>query len=405
MLEHRTSANRGIGWALVGVLAMAASVAGQTPTASQAREAIEAAQAEPGEEGLGRLTLPQLMEHFGVPGVSVAVIHDFEIHWASGFGIADVETGHPVDPETMFQAASISKPVAAMATVRAVQDGLFGLDDDINTILRSWELDGAGFTDARPVTPRGLTSHTSGLGDGFGFPGYDPGIVLPTTVQILEGHERSNVGEVFMEREPLTFFEYSGGGVTVMELALSEARDMPFEALMQRDVLGPIGMTRSSFEQPISAADDRNAARAHDGEGRSRGPKWHVYPEMAAAGLWTTPSDLARFAIDVQLTVRGDEGAVLERQMVDEMLRPVGVGPYAVGFSISRLGEGWYFGHGGSNWGFRAQLLAHTAKGYGFAIMTNADRGSALIAELSRRIQRAYDWDSVAEGVRRGYRR
>ena len=113
----------------------------------------------------------------------------------------------------------------------------------------------------------------------------------------------------------------------------------------------------------------------------------------------------SRFAIDVQLTVRGDGGAVLERQMVDEMLRPVGVGPYAVGFSISRLGEGWYFGHGGSNWGFRAQLLAHTAKGYGFAIMTNADRGSALIAELSRRIQRAYEWDSVAEAVRRGYRR
>ena len=405
MFEDWTAAMRGAPLALLGVLAAAGAVAGQTPSPTQAQASIEAAQEEPGEEGLGELTMSELMEHFDVPGVSVAVIHDFEIHWARGYGIADADTGHPVDSETMFQAASISKPVAAMATVRAVQDGLFGLDDDINTILRSWELDGAGFTDVRPVTPRGLTSHTSGLGDGFGFPGYDPGTVLPTTVQILDGHERSNVGEVFMEREPLTFYEYSGGGVTVMELALSDARDMPFEALMQRDVLGPIGMTRSSYEQPISAANDRNAARAHDAEGRSRGPKWHVYPELAAAGLWTTPSDLARFAIDVQLTVRGDGGAVLERQMVDEMLRPVGVGPYAVGFSISRLGEGWYFGHGGSNWGFRAQLLAHTAKGYGFAIMTNADRGSALIAELSRRIQRAYEWDSVAEAVRRGYRR
>ena len=396
---------RGVSLAVLGMLAGVVGVCGQAPSASQARMAIESAQPEPGEEGLGSLTMSELMVRFGVPGVSVAVIHDFDIHWSTGYGAADIETGRRVDSETMFQAASISKPVAAMATVRAVQDGLFGLDDDINDILRSWTLAGEGFTTTRRVTPRGLTSHTSGLGDGFGFPGYAPDAELPTTVQILEGHDRSNVGDVFMEREPLTFYEYSGGGVTVMELALADAREMPFDELMQTYVLGPIGMTRSSYEQPISTANDRNAARAHDREGQSMGPKWHVYPEMAAAGLWTTPSDLARFAIDIQKTVQGDGGAVLERQMVDEMLRPVGVGPYAVGFSIGPLGQGWYFGHGGSNWGFRAQLLAHTAKGYGFAIMTNADQGSALIAELSRRIQRVYGWDSVAEGVRRGYRR
>ena len=345
------------------------------------------------------------MERFEVPGVSVAVIDNFDIHWAKGYGISDIETGMIVDTMTMFQAASISKPVAAMATVRAAQDGLFSLDDDINDILRSWSLDGGGFTDERPVTPRGLTSHTSGLGDGFGFPGYAPGVPLPTTVQILEGHELSNVGPVFMEREPLVFYEYSGGGVTLMELALSEARGMPFEELMSTYVLDPIGMSRSSYEQPISVENDRGAARAHDAEGQTKGAKWHVYPELAAAGLWTTPSDLARFAIDVQKTVRGGEGAVLDRSLVGEMLRPVGVGPYAVGFSISQIGEGWYFGHGGSNWGFRARLLAHTAKGYGFVIMTNADSGSGLIAEISRRIQNAYSWDSVAQGVTRGYSR
>ena len=403
-MVDRSPAARRLAMGVLMVLLAAPPAAAQL-SPSGARAAIEGVQPEPGEDGLGSLTMSELMERFGVPGVSVAIIRDFEIHWARGYGVADVETGQAVDTETMFQAASISKPVAAMATVRAVQDGLFGLDDDINDILVSWRLDGAGFTDTRPVTPRGLTSHTSGLGDGFGFPGYDPDVHLPTTVQILDGHDLSNVGEVFMEREPLTFYEYSGGGVTVMELALSDVRRMPFDELMRRYVLDPIGMSRSSYQQPISAANDRNAARAHDRDGRSRGPKWHVYPEMAAAGLWTTPSDLARFAIDVQRTARGEGGAVLNRQMVGEMLRPVGVGPYAVGFSISQRGQGWYFGHGGSNWGFRAQLLAHTAKGYGFAIMTNADQGSALIAELSRRIQRVYEWDSVAEGVRRGYRR
>ena len=374
-------------------------------SAVSAQAAIELAQTQPGEDGLGTSTVAELMEEFGVPGVSVAVIQDFKIHWAKAYGVADVETGQLVDIETMFQAASISKPVAAMGVLRAVQDGLFSLDDDINDILDSWTLDGREFTRNRPVTPRTLTSHTSGLGDGFGFPGYDPEQPLPTTVQILEGHELSNVGSVFMEREPLTFFEYSGGGVTVMELALSDVRRRPFVDVLQEGVLAPIGMTRSSYAQPISPEHNQNAARAHDNNGESRGPKWHVYPEHAAAGLWTTPTDLARLIIEVQRSASGESNRVLSQSMIQEMLNPVGVGPFAVGFTVSKIGEGWYFSHGGSNWGFRALMLAHKVKGYGLVVMTNADQGSTVINEISRRIQYTYNWDSVASAVERGYRR
>ena len=374
-------------------------------SALSAQAAIELAQTQPGEDGLGTSTVAELMEEFGVPGVSVAVIQDFKIHWAKAYGVADVETGQLVDIETMFQAASISKPVAAMGVLRAVQDGLFSLDDDINDILDSWTLDGREFTRNRPVTPRTLTSHTSGLGDGFGFPGYDPEQPLPTTVQILEGHELSNVGSVFMEREPLTFYEYSGGGVTVMELALSDVRRRPFVDVLQEGVLAPIGMTRSSYAQPISPEHNQNAARAHDNNGESRGPKWHVYPEHAAAGLWTTPTDLARLIIEVQRSASGESNRVLSQSMIQEMLNPVGVGPFAVGFTVSKIGEGWYFSHGGSNWGFRALMLAHKVKGYGLVVMTNADQGSTVINEISRRIQYTYNWDSVASAVARGYRR
>ena len=374
-------------------------------SALSAQAAIELAQTQPGEDGLGTSTVAELMEEFGVPGVSVAVIQDFKIHWAKAYGVADVETGQLVDIETMFQAASISKPVAAMGVLRAVQDGLFSLDDDINDILDSWTLDGREFTRNRPVTPRTLTSHTSGLGDGFGFPGYDPKQPLPTTIQILEGHGLSNVGSVFMEREPLTFYEYSGGGVTVMELALSDVRRRPFVDVLQEGVLAPIGMTRSSYAQPISPEHNQNAARAHDNNGESRGPKWHVYPEHAAAGLWTTPTDLARLIIEVQRSARGESNRVLSQSMIQEMLNPVGVGPFAVGFTVSKIGEGWYFSHGGSNWGFRALMLAHKVKGYGLVVMTNADQGSTVINEISRRIQYTYNWDSVASAVARGYRR
>ena len=374
-------------------------------SAVSAQAAIEQAQTQPGEDRLGTSTVAELMEEFGVPGDSVAVIQDFKIHWAKAYGVADVETGQLVDIETMFQAASISKPVAAMGVLRAVQDGLFSLDDDINDILDSWTLDGREFTRNRPVTPRTLTSHTSGLGDGFGFPGYDPEQPLPTTVQILEGHELSNVGSVFMEREPMTFYEYSGGGVTVMELALSDVRRRPFVDVLQEGVLAPIGMTRSSYAQPISPEHNQNAARAHDNNGDSRGPKWHVYPEHAAAGLWTTPTDLARLIIEVQRSARGESNRVLSQSMIQEMLNPVGVGPFAVGFTVSKIGEGWYFSHGGSNWGFRALMLAHKVKGYGLVVMTNADQGSTVINEIGRRIQHTYNWDSVASAVERGYRR
>ena len=395
---------------LITGLGMSLLLCLETPLEAQisavsAQAAIELAQTQPGEDGLGTSTVAELMEEFGVPGVSVAVIQDFKIHWAKAYGVADVETGQLVDIETMFQAASISKPVAAMGVLRAVQDGLFSLDDDINDILDSWTLDGREFTRNRPVTPRTLTSHTSGLGDGFGFPGYDPEQPLPTTVQILEGHELSNVGSVFMEREPLTFYEYSGGGVTVMELALSDVRRRPFVDVLQEGVLAPIGMTRSSYAQPISPEHNQNAARAHDNNGESRGPKWHVYPEHAAAGLWTTPTDLARLIIEVQRSASGESNRVLSQSMIQEMLNPVGVGPFAVGFTVSKVGEGWYFSHGGSNWGFRALMLAHKVKGYGLVVMTNADQGSTVINEISRRIQYTYNWDSVASAVERGYRR
>ena len=383
--------------------AIAGTAAAQQRTAEEYMAIIESAQAEPGPNGLGSLSLNELMSRFNVPGVSIAVIRDFDIHWAKGYGVADVVSGARVDTETMFEAGSISKPVAAMGVLKAVQDGVFSLDDDINGILTSWRLDTGEFARDRPVTPRTLTSHTSGLGDGFGFPGYDPAGPIPTVIQIFEGEPPSNTRRLFMERSPMSLEEYSGGAVTLMQQALADARGKPFEEILRDDVLRPIGMTNSTYEQPLPPARDRQAARAHGPQGEARGAKWHVYPEMAAAGLWTTASDLARFAIEVQKSALGKSNKVLSRTTVQEMLTPVGVGDFAIGFNIQKLGQGWYFGHGGSDWGFQADLIAHKVHGYGLAIMTNSDRGGAVMQEVRRRVERAYEWDSVAEPAPRGY--
>src|SRR5262245_23167475 len=351
-----------------------------------------------------RSVVEQLMKQFNVPGVSIAVISDFKIVATYVYGVADVDSRTPVTVETMFQAASISKPVAAMASLKAVQDGRFSLDQDVNTILQSWKVPDGPFTKERRVTPRTLMSHTSGTGDGFGFPGYAPQAPLPAIPQILDGVQPpSNVRPVRLERAPLTGYEYSGSAVMIQQLALMDAVGKPFAEVAREWVLDPIGMTNSTFEQPLPRSREKQAARAHNRTGARMGDPWHVYPEQAAAGLWTTPTDLARFAIEVQLSLPGRSNRVLSQMTVREMVTPVGVGPFAVGFQISKEGEGWYFMHAGGNWGFRCDLMAHRVNGYGAVIMTNSDSGGDLIQRLRRLIQQEYKWDAVDSPIQRRY--
>lgn len=376
----------------IGLVGAAAAVVAlrQAPAQTQGKVSDQAA-------------VEALMKQFNVPGVSIAIIKDFKIIATYAYGVADAESGAKVTPDTMFQAASISKPVAAMVSLKAVQNGLFTLDQDVNTILKSWKMPESAFTNERPVTPRSLMSHTSGTGDGFGFPGYAPGAPLPTVPQILDGLAPSNVRKVRLERPPLKGFKYSGGAVLIEQLALSDAVGKPFDEIAREWVLNPIGMTNSTYEQPLPAAREKHAARAHNRTGARMGDPWHIYPERAAAGLWTTPTDLARFAIEVQLAVLGKSARVLAQTTALEMITPVGVGPYAVGFTIQKDGEGWYFSHGGSNWGFQCGLTAHRLHGYGAAIMTNSDSGGALIRELTKLIQQEYAWDAVDQPIPRTY--
>ncbi len=361
---------------------------------------IEGPQSPNGQRFDG-LTLAQVMEKVEVPGVSVAVIKDFQVHWAKGYGTADVTAGTPVTVDTLFQAASISKPVAAMAVLRLVQDGKLSLDVDVNSLLKSWTLPASEHTRDRPVTLRALLSHTSGLGDGFGFPGYRPGDPVPSVVQILNGEKPSNTGKVLMERPPFTAMKYSGGGVTLVQLVVTDTTGRQFPELVKSLVLDPIGMSNSGYDQPLPPDRDRLAARAHSRQGTAMDVKWHVYPELEAAGLWTTPGDLARLAIELQKALMGKSTRVLNETTARQMVTPVGIGDYAVGFSIRKIGEGWYFSHGGSNWGFQCELIAHRLKGYGVAIMTNADSGGVVVNEIRNRVAAAYGWDSLDKPVPR----
>lgn len=387
MISRKISSVLLILFALLGASARAEPVSDQIAR-------IEGPQS-PNRQGTDPLTIQQILDLFMVPGISIAVIHDFKVEWTKSYGVADVETGAPITADTLFQAASMSKPVAAMASLKATQLRKFGLDQDVNMILKSWRLPDNEFSGGLAVTPRMLMSHTSGTGDGFGFPGYEPGVPLPTQQQILDGNKPSVLGAVKVVRPPLTASQYSGGAVQIQQLALTDTVGLPFAKIMHDWVLAPIGMTHSSFEQPLPLAMQPNTARAHGVDGKSMGPRWYVYPEQAAAGLWTTAADYARFMVDVQKTLAGRTATVLNRATMQNMVTPVGVGPYAVGFEIVQEGQGWYFKHSGSNWGFRSYAIGHVAKGYGVVIMTNGENGSAVASEIMDRVAVAYGWDML----------
>lgn len=331
-----------------------------------------------------RWTLEERMAHHHVPGVSIAVIEGGRIAWARGFGVKTAGSADPKDavtPDTLFQAGSVSKPVTATAMLRLVERGTLELDTDVNRYLTTWKVPESEHTAKEKVTLRRLASHTAGL-TVFGFPGYERNQPLPTLVQILNGTAPADTEPVRVDAIPGSISRYSSGGTLVMQLLMTDVTGKPFPALMEELVFGPAGMTHSTFEQPLPAARAGEAARAHLGEGETIPGGWHVYPQMAPAGLWTTASDLARWAIAIADARAGRPKALLSQATAEQMLTPVKAS-YGLGPVISGSGRSLEFGHGGSTVGFNCTLTMYPEIGVGAVVMTNNEEGGqALLGEI-----------------------
>jgi len=345
-----------------------------------------------------RWTLAERMAQHKVPGVSIAVIEGGRIAWARGFGVKEAGKPDSVTPTTLFQAASISKPVAATAMLRLVERGTLNLDTNVNHYLKSWKVPDNKFTTTEKVTLRRIVSHTAGL-TVHGFPGYATTDPIPTVVQVLDGVKPANTDPVRVDTTPGAIERYSGGGTTIMQQLLVDVTGKPFPALMQELVLGPAGMTSSTYEQPIPAARAPEAAHAHTQDGKPIPGGWHVYPEMAPAGLWTTPTDLSKWALAITAARAGRSTTLLSQGMTQQMLtaqkNEVGLGPFVGG-----TGRNFHFGHGGANEGFHSQLVMYPELGVGAAVMTNGDGGPMLIPEVLRALAAEYGWpDYGAERV------
>ena len=335
-----------------------------------------------------RYSLMDRMEHFNVPGVSIAVVRNGKLEWARAYGTANTESGQAVDTATLFQAGSISKPVAALAALQLWEQGKVDLDTDVTAYLQSWKLPDTVYSDSAKVTLRMLLTHTGGT-TVHGFPGYAQSEEFPSDIEVLDG--LGNTDPIRVDTIPGTRWRYSGGGYTIMERVVEDVNGETFEAYMARHILPQLGMVHSTYQQPLQAPYTANASAAYDGDGELYEGYWHNYPEQAAAGLWTTPADLAAYCIAVQEILAGKRGGPVSEATVAAMLtkhqNDWGLGP-----ALRREGDSLLFGHGGKNAGFTNNMIAAARQGFAIIVMTSADQGGALMSEVIRGASEHYKW-------------
>jgi CubicO group peptidase (beta-lactamase class C family) len=331
------------------------------------------------------------MKKYGVNGVSIAVIHNYKIEWARGYGMADVGEKRPVTEKTLFQAASISKSLNSLGVLKLVESGKINCDSDINKYLKSWKLPYDDKSKGKIITVKELPSHTAGLSV-HGFPGYERGKKIPTLTEVLNGEKPANTAAIRSIEEPGKHVIYSGGGTTILQLMVIDQTGIPYNIYMQKEVLDPLGMTSSCYCQPPDGIKADLLATGYKADGKEVIGKYHIYPEMAAAGLWTNPTDLCKYVIETQLAWKGLSHKVLSPEMTRFRLTPLAEDAALGVFVNSRVtGSYKYFNHNGGNEGFLSTYYGCRDSGDGVAVMINSEDWS-IIDEIVNSVAIIYGW-------------
>ncbi|GAB6059143.1 serine hydrolase [Desulfonatronum parangueonense] len=341
------------------------------------------------------LHLEDRMRHFRVPGVGIAVVNNGVVEWAKGYGVLEAGGSRAVNWHTVFQACSISKPVAVTGIMLLAQSRTLDITRNVNDYLTSWILPDTVHTIREKATVERLMSHTGGTSVG-GFDGYAPGEALPTILQILQGISPSNSQPVEVVYVPGTKGSYSGGGMEVLHLMTQEVTGMPLREYMQRHLFTPLGMSRSDFAQPLEGPLATNAAKGHDGDGSVVPGGWNTYPELVAAGLWTTPSDLGLLLVEMINAARG-HGIALEQKTAMNILTLRPNSEFGLGFKVETRADDLVFKHTGGNRGYRTYFMGWRDRGQGVVVMTNGESGTSLVFEIVRSVARAYGWPDIEE--------
>jgi CubicO group peptidase (beta-lactamase class C family) len=340
--------------------------------------------ARPGAGTTHQLELDEALRTLNIPSVSIALIDRGALAFARAYGDG-------ASPRTLYQAASLSKLVSAVAALRLVQQGRLDLDRDVNEALLSWHLPVSDLTSGHPVTARGLLSMTGGIGVP-GYLGYEPGAPLPNLVQILDGRPPANSPPVQVESVPGSRYAYSGGGYEILQALLQDVTHQSFEGALQDLVLRPAGMADSLFAQPLPGVLAVRAATGHRADGAELPGGWRVVPELAAGGLWSTPTDLAKLLIEIARAYQEEANRLLAPSLAKAMLTPQNGGPYGLGGAIGGSGRSLVLMKRGQNIGYQAYMLVFPATGQGLVVMTGSDNGTTLATALIRRAAAAYGW-------------
>jgi CubicO group peptidase (beta-lactamase class C family) len=339
--------------------------------------------------------LAELADEHRVPAVSLAVFDEADGLATVAVGQCRAGDGPPTTPATVFQAASISKTLAAVTVLAVAQTGAVDLDADVRQYLRTWTLPPDRFG-GRAVTLRRLLGMTAGIGVP-GFPGYEPGTPLPTLADILAGRPPANTPPVTIVQAPGRGYLYSGGGYQVVEAVLADATGIPYARLAPGFVFGPAGLGQSSLDQPLDLSREPSLASGHLADGIAMEPGARVMPELAAAGLWSTPADLARLAIAIAASGRGGGRTMLKPEFAREMTTAVDGTAYGLGGGLGGSGNALVFHKGGHNLGFHCHLVLAPALGRGGVVMTNSETGEALIDRLLPLLAARYAWPPLPD--------
>jgi len=337
-------------------------------------------------------TIAERMAKYKVKGMSIAVIHDYKIVWAKGYGWADEAEKSRVTTETLFEPGSISKSLNAVGILKLAQDKKVDLYTDINTYLASWKFPYDSLSKGKKITLAEILSHNAGLST-YGFPGRTINGAIPTIPQVLDGLPPAVTPAVRSMFEPDLKYEYSGGGITISQLLLTDVTGQLYDVWMYENVLKPLGMLNSTYAQPPAKDKQHLCASGYYADGARVLNKYRIYPEQAAAGLWTTPSDLCNYIIDMQLANQGKPSKVLSPEMVKLHLTPYNDGPAAMGTFFDDRNGAKYFLHDASNDGFCGLYVASLDSGDGVVIFLNSS-DARLLLDVLNSVAKAYNWQN-----------
>lgn len=336
-------------------------------------------------------SIEERMEHYGIPGVSIAVIHNGKIAWTKGYGVMDTKSKVPVTDQTLFQVSTIGMPLTAYAALSLVEKNKVSLDEDINSYLKSWKLPDSEFTKENKVTIKKLLSHSAGI-NVHDFQGYPKGAPTPTLKEILNGTPPANSNPIIVDKELDGSLWLSAGGYMIVQQMMMDIENKQFPELMDELVLQPLEMNNSTFSQSLTTEQLKMAATGYLRDGSMVEGKRHIYPETASNGLWASAEDLAKFMINIQQIQKDSGNKGLSQDMKEMMLTPFVEGHYGLGFLIYDKKDEIYFEHHGWSTGFYSRMAAHRDKDYGVVILINTPI-RAFYGELIRSVALAYEWD------------